>query len=118
MTPCREERGTCVIEASALYYRNGSHWQPWLRLTRRARGVFASDTFDALKPVFGTEQAALGYAAELGRTMADEGRPSDSAARNQAPATWPLQHAFARPCTYRYRAQSLRFARIFFSATQ
>lgn len=72
MTTYREERGSCLIEAGALDLQYGAHWKPWLRLTRRAGGVSASHTFDGLKPVFGTEQAALHYAAELGKSLADE----------------------------------------------
>jgi hypothetical protein len=72
MTAYREERGSCLIETSALDLQNGSHWQPWLRLTRGAGGASTSATFDRLKPVFGTEQAALRYAAELGRRFVDE----------------------------------------------
>jgi hypothetical protein len=107
-----------MIEAGALNLHDGSHWQPRLRLTRRPGGIFASDTFHSLKPVFGTEQAALGYAVEPGRSMADEGRVTDPMARNQVPATWPLQHEFAGPCAYRCRARALGFAGIFFSATR
>jgi hypothetical protein len=72
MNAYREERGSCLIEASALELRNGSHWQPWLRLTHRGGVASTSATFDRLKPVFGTEQAALRYAAELGRSLVDE----------------------------------------------
>jgi hypothetical protein len=72
MSAYREERGSCLIEAGALDLHKGSHWQPWLRLTRRVGGVCTSNTVDRLKPVFGTEQAALRYAAELGRNLLDE----------------------------------------------
>ena len=73
MTTYREECGSCLIEADALDLQNRSHWKPWLRLTRRAGGVSASHTFDSLKSVFGNEQAALRYAAQLGRTLIGEG---------------------------------------------
>jgi hypothetical protein len=73
MTTHREERGSCLIEADALDLQNGRHWKPWLRLTRNAGGVSASHTFAGLMAVFGTEQAALRYANELGRMLIDEG---------------------------------------------
>lgn len=73
MTTHREERGSCLIEADALDLQNGRHWKPWLRLTRNAGGVSASHTFPGLMPVFGTEQAALRYATELGKMLIDEG---------------------------------------------
>ena len=69
----REQRGACLIEAGAADLHDGSHWKPWIRLTRRAGNAFSSDTFDRLKPLFASEQAALLYAAELGRNLADEG---------------------------------------------
>lgn len=72
MTTHREERGSCLIEADALDLQNGRHWKPWLRLTRSAGGVSASHTFAGLMAVFGTEQAALRYANELGRMLIDE----------------------------------------------
>jgi hypothetical protein len=72
MSAFREKRGSGLIEAGALDLHKGSHWQPWLRLTRRVGGVCTSSTVDRLKPVFGTEQAALRYAAELGRNLLDE----------------------------------------------
>ena len=103
MTAYREERGSCLIEADALDLENRSHWKPWLRLTRRAGGVSASHTFDGLKPVFGTEQAALRYAAELGRTLIDEESVLAPASRNHKIATRPLNQAFAQSCAYRSR---------------
>ena len=109
MTAYREERGTCLIETGALDLQNGSHWQPWLRLTRRAGGVSTTDTFEGLKPVFGTEQAALRYAAELGRSLADASSALDPASRNRKPASWPLNQAFAQPCAYRSRARTFAF---------
>jgi hypothetical protein len=117
MTTYREQRGTCLIEAGALDLQNASHWKPWLRLTRRDGGVFASDTFDRLKPVFGTEQAALRYAAELGRSLADEGFALNPASRNRNPATWPLHQAFTPPCAYRSRTRIFAFANVFLPMT-
>ena len=73
----------------------------------RAGGVSASRTFDGLKPVFGTEQAALRYAAELGRSLADEDAGLDQAARNRQAAAWPLHWTFAQSCTYRSRKSAL-----------
>ena len=101
----REQRGSCLIEAGAVDLQHGSHWQPWLRLTRSAGGVCASRTFDGLKPVFATEQAALRYAAELGRSLADEGPALGPASRNRGPAAWPLNQA--RQHTYRSCARIL-----------
>ena len=98
MTTYREQRGSCLIEAGALDLHNGCHWQPWLRLTRGVGGGSASNTFDRLKPVFGTEQAALRYAAGLGRSLADEGWALDLAGRLQKSAPWPLNQASARAC--------------------
>jgi hypothetical protein len=73
VTILREERDSCLIEADALDLQNGSHWKPWLRLSRRSGGISASHTFDRLMPVFGLEQDALRYAADLGRMLIDEG---------------------------------------------
>ena len=117
MTTYREERGTCLIAMGALDLQNGSHWQPWLRLTRRASGVSATDTFDGLKPVFGTEQAALRYAAKLGRSLADDSSALDPGSRNRKPATWPLHQAFARPCAYCSRARTFAFTNLFLPMT-
>lgn len=96
MTTFLEQRGSCLIEAGALDLQNGEHWQPWVRLTRRADGHCVSRTFDGLKPVFGTEKAALRYAADLGRSLADEGSVLDPPARDQRPAQRPLHPPFAR----------------------
>lgn len=117
MTTYREARGSCLIEAGALNLQYGDHWKPWLRLTRCADGVSASHTFDGLKPVFGTEQAALLYAAELGRSLADEGSVLGQASRNRKPATWPLNQAFARPCAYRSRARTFASANLLLPVT-
>ena len=91
-----ERRGTCLIEAGARDLRHGLHWQPWLRLTRGADTGSASHTFDSLKPVFGTKQAALRYAAELGRTLADEEAMPVPASPQRDPVTWPRFQVFAR----------------------
>ena len=107
MTTFREKRGSCLIEAGALDLQNGEHWQPWVRLTRSADGDSVSRTFDGLKPVFGTEEAALRYAAELGRSLADEGSTLDPAARDGRPAQWPLHEPFARSRTHRSRKSPL-----------
>ena len=103
VTTYREQRGTCLIEAGALELDKGGHWKPWLRLTRRAGGASASRRFDGLKPVFGTEQEALRYAAELGRSLADEGSDLDPAAHDRRAATWPLHQALVQSCAYRSR---------------
>lgn len=120
MTTYREEFGACLIEAGARDLQNGCHWQPWLRLTRRADGVSSSHTFDHLKPVFGTEEAALRYAAELGRSLADEGWGLGPAARSRKPEARLLNKAAARYCAYRSRksplAQGRRTARYMFRA--
>jgi len=100
----REQRGSCLIEAGALDLQGGAHWKPWLRLTG-AGGVGVSRTFDALKPVFGTESAALCYAAELGRSLAREGCAPDQASCDRTPVAWPLL-VFARLRAYRSRALS------------
>lgn len=107
MTTCREQRGSCLIEAGARDLLEGRHWQPWLRLTRRAGGVSASSTFDRLMPVFGTEQAALHYATELGRNLIDEGSALGPASLDPRPAARPLNQVFARSCTYRLRKSPL-----------
>jgi hypothetical protein len=107
MTIYRDERGCCLVEAGALDSHEGRHWQPWLRLTRRAGGVSTRRTFDRLKPVFGTEQAALRYAAELGKSLADEGSFPDSAARNRRPAAGPLNQALEQACARRARKSRL-----------
>ena len=107
ITSYREERGSYLIEAGALDLDSGRHWQPWLRLTHSESGVPASRTFDGLKPVFGTEHAALRYAAELGRSLADEGSNQDPASRKRKPATWPLDQAFGQSCAYRSRKNAM-----------
>jgi hypothetical protein len=107
MTTYREERGSCLIEAGALDLDNGGHWKPWLRLTRRADEASASHTFNGLKPLFGTEQAALRYAAELGRSLADEGSALGPASRNGNLATGPLHHAFPQSCVNHFRKNLL-----------
>ena len=107
MTTHREERGSCLIETGALDLRNDGHWQPWLRLTRRAGGICASQTFDGLKSVFGNEPAALRYATELGRSLADEGWDQGQALPNQKPVTWPFSQVFDQSCKYRSRNSPL-----------
>lgn len=96
MTIHTEQRGSCLIEAGARDLQHGRHWQPWLKLTPRAQTGSASRTFDGLKPVFGTEQAALRYATELGRSLADEGAVPVAASQRQVPATWQQYQAIAR----------------------
>jgi hypothetical protein len=107
MTVYREQRSSCVIEADARDLQDGCHWQPWLRLTRHGRGVSASSTFDGLKPIFGTEDAALRYAAELGRSLVDEGSTMAPAALDRESAARPLNHAFVQACAYRSRNSPL-----------
>lgn len=107
MTISREQRGSCLIEAGARDLLEGRHWQPWLRLTRRAGSVSASSTFDRLMPVFGTEQGALRYAAELGRNLVDEGSALGPASLDPRAAARPANQVFARSCTYRLRKSPL-----------
>lgn len=102
----REQRGSCLIEVGALDLQHGSHWRPWLRLTRCAGGACASRTFDRLKPVFASEQAALRYAAALGRSLADEESALGPESRKPEPAAWMLYQALARLCAWRLRAQA------------
>ncbi len=117
MTIYREERGACLIEAGALNLQDGAHWKPWLRLTRRAGGISASHTFDGLKPAFGTEQAALRYAAELGKSLADEESALSRASHNRKAVSWLLHQAFSQPCAYRIRARTFAFANLLFPLT-
>jgi hypothetical protein len=114
MTRHREERGSCLIEAGALDLEHGRHWQPWLRLTHRTNGVCVSRTFDGLKPVFGTEQAALRYAAELGRNLADEEAVPGPAPSRREPATWSVYQAFARLHAYWSGARTCAVAHFIF----
>jgi hypothetical protein len=107
MSARREERGSCLIEADALDLQDGGHWKPWLRLTRRANGVCASHTFDGLKPLFGTEQAALDYASELGRSLVDEGSVLAPASCNREIAPRSRNQALAPSCVYRTRSNPL-----------
>lgn len=95
MAALRERRGSCLIEAAARDLDNGGHWQPWLKLTRCAGGVWVDHTFDTLKPLFATEQAALQYASELGRRLADEGSAPSPELHHPGPATRTLSHALA-----------------------
>ena len=92
MTIFQDERSACLIEAGAVDLQDGTHWKPWLKLTRRAGAVSTSDTFDCLKPVFGSEQAALRYATELGRSLVDEASSFDMGMRNRNAASWWPQH--------------------------
>jgi hypothetical protein len=107
MTNYREQRGSCLIEAGALDLDNGSHWKPWLKLTYTAGGVSDSRSFDGLKPVFGTQAAALRYATEVGRRLADEGAMLGPASRNQIAASWPQHPAAFRSCAHRSRKTPL-----------
>lgn len=109
MTIYREQRGSCLIEAGARDLEDGRHWQPWLRLTRRTGDVFTSYRFDRLKPVFGAEANALGYAAELGKNLADEGWGLDAhpATRDRKAAAWPQPQAIAQSCAHRARKSPL-----------
>lgn len=109
MTNHREKRGSCLIEARAEDLGQGRHWKPWLRLTSSAGGACASQTYDRLKPVFGSEQAALAYAAELGRSLADEGSTLGRASRNPEIAKWPLNLMFSWLRTYRSNALTFPF---------
>ncbi len=106
----REQRGSCLIEVDALDLQHGSHWRPWLRLTRCAGGACASRTFDRLKPVFASEQAALRYAAALGRSLADEESALGPESRKPGPAAWLRYQALARLCAWRLRAQAFSCA--------
>lgn len=108
MTTSREQRGSCLIETGARNLQDGRHWQPWLRLTRRAGGVSTACTFDSLKPVFATEESAIAYAAELGRNLADQGWGLDPGplARKPKPAPRPAQ-AYAQSRAYRARKSPL-----------
>jgi len=115
MTTFREVRNSCLIEAGARDLQNGSHWQPWLRLTRRSGKVSTSRTFDGLKPVFGTEQAALVYAAELGRNLAEEeGSAPGPATTIRKAATWPLKKSIARTRADCARVRCVAFASLIF----
>jgi hypothetical protein len=98
MAALSERRGSCLIEAAARDLDRGGHWQPWLRLTRCVGGVWLDQTFDTLKPVFASEQAALRYASELGRRLADEGPAFSPESRTPGAATPALSHALVRDC--------------------
>ena len=87
MSLYREQRGTCLIVAGAAESQDGGPWKPWITLTRRRGKACSRDTFDKLKPLFATEQAALRYAADLGRSLADEGWASESPSVTTAAAT-------------------------------
>jgi len=91
MTNFRDERSSCSIEAGAVDLLSGTHWKPWLKLTHRAGADSTSDTFDCLKPVFGSEQAALQYATGLCRSLADKVSTSNMGMRNRKAASWWLQ---------------------------
>jgi hypothetical protein len=114
VTIYREQRGACLIEARARDLHDGSHWQPWLKLTHSAGAASACRTFDRLKPVFGTENAALHYAAELGRSLVDEGSVLVPASGDQKTVDRPLQDVFARPFAFLARARSFAFANCIF----
>ena len=101
----REERGTYLIEAGALDLGQGSHWKPWVKLAllSRADGAFASRTFDGLKPVFGTREAALRYAIELARSLVDEGFPLCPVSDDRKPPKWPMNPALGEARGHRPR---------------
>ena len=78
----REERGRCLIEASAFHLGDGNlgdgnKWQPRLTMTRMAcaNALSKSQSFPGLTPLFETAKGAVRYATDLGRSMADEGSP-------------------------------------------
>ena len=110
MRTYREELGSCLIEARARNLDNGRHWQPWLRLTRHAGDACARETFAALKPVFGSERAALRYAAALGKSLATEKAAPDSGSVNPLAASL-VTARFAWPRAYLAGAQL--FAKLF-----
>ncbi len=66
-----------LIEASAFHMPGGNKWQPRLTMTRLpcAESLSKSQSFPGLTPLFGTARGAAQYAADLGRTMADEDSP-------------------------------------------
>ena len=99
----REERGPYLIEAGAVALQDSRQWKPWLKLAllRREDGVFASRAFDGLKPVFGTQGAALRYATELGRSLVDQGSALCPAAEDRKPAKWSMNPVLGQPCGYR-----------------
>jgi len=71
----REERGQYLIEAGAFHLPGGNKWQPRLIMTRlRCRtGLSKSQSFPGLMPLFDTAKGAIGFATDLGRSMADQG---------------------------------------------
>jgi len=73
----REERGEYLIEASAFHLADGNKWQPRLTMTRMAcaNALSKSQSFPGLTPLFETARGAVRYAADLGRSMADERSP-------------------------------------------
>ena len=73
----REQRRGYLIEASAFHMPGGNKWQPRLTMTRLpcAESLSKSQSFPGLTPLFGTARGAAQYAADLGRTMADEDSP-------------------------------------------
>lgn len=109
MTTSREQRGSCLIETGARNLQDGRHWQPWLRLTRRAGGVSTACTFDRLKPVFASAETARAYAAELGRNLADQGWGLDPSPVARKPKSVPgsLAQAYAQSRAYRARKSPL-----------
>jgi len=103
----REQRGPYLVEAGAADLDRGKHWQPWVKLAlpRRADGAPASRSFDRLKPVFGTRAAALRYAIELGRRLADEGIDLFPASSDGGNAPWPPHPLAGRRGRYVSRDQ-------------
>ncbi|HEY8067868.1 MAG TPA: hypothetical protein VIF38_03170 [Burkholderiales bacterium] len=68
----REQRGQYLIEASAFHLPDNM-WQPRLTMTRMPQGKELARTqgFPGLSPAFETAKAAIGFAADLGRSLAD-----------------------------------------------
>jgi len=73
MPTYREHRGEYLIEASA-FRLPGDLWQPRLTITRVRQGaaLAKSQSFPGLTPEFPTAKDAARYAADLGRSLADE----------------------------------------------
>jgi hypothetical protein len=70
----REQRGQYLIEASAFHLPDNK-WQPRLTMTRmpQGRALARIQGFPGLTPAFETAKAAIGFAAELGRSLVDDG---------------------------------------------
>ena len=77
MTAHSERHGPYLIEASAFRLPDEKKFQPRLTMTRVGTDeqLPRSQAFPGLSPLFETAGAAVRFAVDLGRSLADESSP-------------------------------------------